>query len=521
MRRAVHIVGWIIVGLVSLQIMAYILLQIPAVQTWVARRVVSSLTKDVHGKVNVEQVYVVFFNRVLAKNFSIVSTDRTPLLDSLKKNYHQSDTLVSADEVVATFKLSGLLSKTISLRSLKIKGGVFNLQDETVHTNNLDRIFHTTTKTTGTSNPSFKLKTLSISNFRFNLNSPYRWSKKYPKVADFSDLQLKNINIKAKNIKYKNNVLEAKILNISGIDKSGFGINYFTGNVSVGPKITMIKNVRAGLRDGKSKLVADYFSMSYTNAKTFKYFTDSVILGANFRQSFLDFKTIGNLSSTMTGSSLAMYISGEVRGPVRHLRSGNLVVSSKSGNTFLSIGNVKVDGLPNAKNTIISADVNNCNTTGNDLAEIIASIDNSQKIEFLQNLTPFTKYNFSGTVKGKFDDLFAAGELSSSVGTLMLNANIKRGAKAAGRTQVEGYVDSQNFDLGAITGNRVIGDVTAKAALKVIAGGQRRVSPLQWTALGLISWFTMDTHTPTYMQKANIKMKVLMEKSSAMTQIWT
>lgn len=479
MRRAIHIISWVIVGLVSLQIMAYILLQIPAVQTWVAHRIVSSLTKDVHGKVNVEKVYIIFFNKVLAKNFSIVSTDRSPLLDSLKKNYHQSDTLVAANEIVATFKLSGLLSKTISLRSLKIKGGVFNLQDETKHTNNIDRIFRTTTKTnktTSKSNPSFKLKTLSISNFRFNLNSPYRWSKKYSKVADFSDLQLKNINIRAKNIKYKNSVIDAKILNISGIDRSGFGINYFTGNVSVGPKMTMIKNVRAGLRDGKSKLVADYFSMSYASAKTFKYFTDSVILGANFQQSFLDFKTIGNLSSTMTGSSLAMYLSGEVKGQVRHLRSSKLVVSSKSGNTFLSLGNVKVDGLPNAKNTTISADVNNCNTTGNDLAEIIASIYNSPKIEFLQNLTPFTKYNFSGTVKGKFDDLFAAGELSSSVGTLILSTNIKRGAKAEGGTQIDGYVDSQNFDLGAITGKRIIGNITAKAALKVITGGKGGVS---------------------------------------------
>jgi hypothetical protein len=78
MRRALHIAGWIVVGLVSLQIMAYILLQIPAVQTWVAHRVVNSLTKDIHGKVNVEKVYIVFFNKVLAKNFSIVSTDRTP-----------------------------------------------------------------------------------------------------------------------------------------------------------------------------------------------------------------------------------------------------------------------------------------------------------------------------------------------------------------------------------------------------------------------------------------------------------
>src|SRR5574344_627999 len=177
MRRAIHIIGWIIVGLVSLQIMAYILLQIPAVQTWVAHRIVSSLTKDIHGKVNVEKVYIVFFNKVLAKNFSIVSTDRTPLLDSLKKNYHQSDTLVAANEVVATFKLSGLLGKTISLRSLKIKGGVFNLQDETDLTNNIDRIFPTTTQTSTTSNPSFKLKSLSISNFRFNRSEERRVGK--------------------------------------------------------------------------------------------------------------------------------------------------------------------------------------------------------------------------------------------------------------------------------------------------------------------------------------------------------
>jgi hypothetical protein len=477
MRRALHIIGWVIVGLVSLQIMAYILLQIPAVQTWTAHKIVKSLTKDIHGKVNVDKVYIVFFNKVLAKNFSIVSTDRTPLLDSLKKNFHQSDTLVAANDVVVTFKLSGLLTKNISIRSIKVEGGVFNLQDETENTNNLDRIFPSTGKTS-TSNPSFKLKSLTVKDFRFNLNSPYRWDfkSKRPDVADFADLQLKGINVKAKNIKYKNSTLDANILNISGTDKSGFGINYFTGKVTVGPKLTMIKNVRAGLGRGKSKLIADYFSMGYSNAHTFKYFTDSVVLGARFRQSFLDFKTIGSIAPAMVGSSLAMYLSGEVRGTVRHLRSNKLIVSSKSGQTFLSIGNVRVDGLPDAGNTVISGDVNSCTTTGSDLAEVIASIDNSQKIAFLQNLTPFTKYNFSGNVSGKFDNLFAQGELSSAIGVIWLSTRIKRGEAAGGGTQVEGYVDSQNFDLGAMTGNRLLGSVTAKAVMKVNTGGKGGVS---------------------------------------------
>ena len=477
MRRAMNIIGWIVVGLVSLQIMAYILLQIPAVQTWTAHKIVKSLTKDINGKVNVERVYIVFFNKVLAKNFSIVSTDRTPLLDSLKKNYHQSDTLVAAGDVVVTFNLSGLLSKNIKIRSVKIEGGVFNLQDETKETNNLDRIFPSSGKTSK-SNPSFKLKSLIVKDFRFNLNSPYRWNEgeKRSNVADFSDLQLSHINIKAKNIKYKNNTLEAKVLNISGADKSGFGINYFTGDVSVGPKLAMIKNIRAGLGRGKSKLVADYFSMGYSNARTLKYFTDSVVLGAMFRQSYLDFQTIGSLTPTMTGSSLAMYLSGEVRGTVRHLRSSKLAVSSNTGQTFITLGNTKIDGLPDARNTVIYAEVNNCNTSGSDLAEIIASIDNSQKIAFLQNLTPFTKYNFSGRVSGKFNDLLADGELTSNIGTIWLSASIKRGNTTGGGTQVGGYVDSQNFDLGAITGNRSLGSVTAKAALQINTGRKGGVS---------------------------------------------
>ena len=88
--------------LVSLQVAALIVLQFPKVQTKLGQKIVGSVSESINGKLSVGKIYFVFFNRLIINDISLVSTDRSPLLDSLKANYGQSDTLLACRKLSVT-----------------------------------------------------------------------------------------------------------------------------------------------------------------------------------------------------------------------------------------------------------------------------------------------------------------------------------------------------------------------------------------------------------------------------------
>ena len=471
MRRALKITGWILLSLIALQITLYLLLKIPAVQTWVARKAIASLTKDVRGKVSIGKVYMVFFNKVMAKDFSIVSTDKTPLLERLKKEYGQSDTIVSVKDISVSFSLKGLINKEKHIRAIKIDGGVFNLQEEIDSLANLDRIFNLTKDTAPKKKSSFcaYIKKLSVKNFRFTLNNPVKEPHFQTNgLTDFCNLKVRDINVEAKNIIYKNGTLSAEVENISGTDKGGFKIGYLSGTLTVGAKKTILREMRLG--DGKTKLTADYLSMSYYNARSLKYFTDSVVMGIKLKKgSYFNLATIGRISPNLTGTRLAFSLKGEVKGAIRHLKSKRLDVISKSGKSSVALKNIVLDGLPDSRKAVAHIDVERITTSGRDLSDIISSIKNRDGIEFLENLTPSAIYTYSGTLDGHFKDFTTDGLLTSEAGILGIKADVGVGEEFGG-IQISGYADAKDIDLKALTGNNNLGLFTGEASLSLQSG---------------------------------------------------
>ena len=80
----------VLVALLTIQVATLIILQFPRVQTFVAQTVTGAISEKANGDINVGKVYIVFFNKILVKDVSIVSNERSPLLDSLKSNFGYS-----------------------------------------------------------------------------------------------------------------------------------------------------------------------------------------------------------------------------------------------------------------------------------------------------------------------------------------------------------------------------------------------------------------------------------------------
>ncbi len=449
--------------LVSLQVAGLIVLQFPFVQTRIGQKAVASVSDKINGKLSVGNIYFVLFNKIIIKDISLVSTDRTPLLDSLKSNYGQSDTLLACRKLSVTFDPVNLLKLDIKLKTVTLSDGVFNLQNEKDRMTNLDRIFNlqkdTPKDTTKKGSLNLLANTLKLNNFRFTYNTPDRLDDRGDSIINFSNLDVKKIYINISDVHLKEDTIYACINNVTAVDKSGFTLKALRGNARVSGTETLISDLY--LADNYTVCNAQYFYMKYTSPKDLNDFTQRVVLGANFKDTYLNFHTIGRIAPSMYRSNLAFYINGEVSGPVCNLRTNKLVVTSESGQTFIETS-ARVMGLPDVERTMAVAEVKRSSTTCADLATIVASINNTPKIKFLANLSPFVQYRFKGNLMGLLDDFVAKGVINSVAGKIetdLLFRNEPDGSR------FDGTIASENLDLGRVLSNKMLGEVSMNANL--------------------------------------------------------
>ncbi len=458
----------ILITLVAVQAAGYIALQFPAVQTWGAKRIIGLLSENIDGKIDIGKIHIVFFNRFIIQDISITSTETSPHLDSLKRLYHQSDTLLSCRKLSVTLSPAELLKLKIKLSAVKIERGVFNLQNEGDSLTNLSRIFRIDRNrqkdTTKKSSLNLLANSLRIKDFRFTLNNPDKYVTKGDSTINFSDLSISDIDVNLNNIRIERDTLFGTVKNISGTDKSGFRLATLKCDVEVSGTEARLKNLL--LEDEYSQINAHYFSMRYSSPKDLSDFVNSVILGADFDNSYLNFKTIGKIAPVFQDSRLAFFFTGEVKGPVANIRTPSLTITSESGQTVMDVG-VKLIGLPDVPQTMALAKVNSCHTTSQDIARIVSSIHDSPESPFFSMLAPHIRYDFQGGFAGLLNDFVANGEITSTAGDINIDVLLKSEKEKNGML-LQGKIRTLDLDVGRILSNKMIGEVSLQSSLSAL-----------------------------------------------------
>jgi hypothetical protein len=116
----------ILIILIAIQITGYIALQFPATQTLIIKEIVKVASEKIDGKIDIGKVYFVFFNKLILQDVSIVSTEKSAHLDSLKQHFNQNDTLLHCGKLSVSLKNSDLIRLRLRLNRVFIEDGLFN-----------------------------------------------------------------------------------------------------------------------------------------------------------------------------------------------------------------------------------------------------------------------------------------------------------------------------------------------------------------------------------------------------------
>ncbi len=454
--------------IVGIQMAIVVMLQFPYVQTSIIEKITDKVSEKIDGKISIDKVYILFFNKVILSNVSIVSTQQNQLLDSLKKHYNHTDTLLHCKKLSLTFAPSDLAKLSIRIKKIALEKGQFNLFTEKERYSNLDRIFKRDKNRIKDTTKKLDLKmfatALKLSDFKFRLNNPLKQTFKGDSIINFADLDISNIYVDINNVKLEEDTLYATVQNIKGTDKSGFKLNALNGNLKIWNKEALITDLV--IKDAYSTVRGKYFYFKYNDSKDFTDFINLVEMGLDSRDSYLSFKTIGRITPSLYRSNLGIYINGVVSGPVKDLRSESITVTSVTGQTFLDFS-VRLIGLPDVRSTMAIAQINNGYTTTNDISRIISSINNTPKKEFFNKLSPFEHYNIYGTLAGLLDDFVGNLDIQSSAGNAKIDLLFRNEPGGKGQ-YFNGKIITDEFNIGRVIQVPILGNATLDASVEAV-----------------------------------------------------
>ncbi len=424
-------------------------LQFPGLQTRIAQRVVAAIEPGLNGKIEVGRISIVFFNKIMAYDVSVTG--------------ESGDTLAALAKLSVTVSPGELLKGNLTVERLLLEDGCFNFIQEKPHYSNLNRIFNYFPTPDSLKKPfrmpDMSVNELTLKKMRFSMLSQYKDTVTYtPGTMDFNNLSVSNINARFNRIRIEDNTISCRIRDLSCREQSGYELRSLAGYFTLDSSRTAIENLH--LRDAWSDIHAGYLSFGYNSGKDLNDFVNRIVLGADFDNAVLDFRSLGYFASSLQGNGTVLTISGEVTGPVRRLRTDDLMVTSKDS-TLIHIG-ADITGLPDIDRTMFDLDIKRISTVSPELSDIVAAF--SHKANTIHKFIPYTRVNLSGELKGTLYDLSSNGEITSSDGDIAYSAQMIRDS-VLNSTDLSTTLNVSGLDIGKLVNNDLFGEVDLTAGL--------------------------------------------------------
>ena len=451
----------------SLLFSGWILLQIPAVQTSIARKAVEVLGDAVNGRIEFSKVHIKPFTALVLKD--VVLIDKNPVIgwDGAK-----IDTVANARSIVITLSLKGLRSgRAIHVKRLNVSDGSFSLaKDE--RGSNISRFFVKSGEKKDRKPMKLRLNAdrVNIRNFRFRLLNRNKEAPLREYGIDWKNLDVTAHTLRARNISYADGIVHGDVDMLSASERSGYRILKMSGEPTVGKDRTSIRNLH--LIDCWSDISMSEYAMEYSGIASFSKYIDEVVMTGLIHDSRIDFKSISYFAPSLRKMKTAVELkNAEVHGPVSDMTISGFnfheMFSDVSG-----LANGRLSGLPSSVSMTMDFSLERFSFTTKGLGTFVRGFAPSAAID-LSRFAPDARLTFNGNAKGTLNRLDVDGILSSSMGSVASDAQLRNLTAKGKAIEIEGKVSTRNLDVGELTGIKQLGDVTMRSTLDMTLGKGR------------------------------------------------
>lgn len=426
----------------------FIALQLPGVQTYLAKKGAKYLSKELNTKVDIKSIYIEPFRSIVLEDLYVQDMDKDTLLFTSKFK-------------VDIAKLS-FSQRKIYVRKIEINRGRFFLKEYKDKTNLTFIInYFDSGQATDEKEPSgepydlrfneISIKGLGFKYKNFEATEPV-------KGVNFDDVDLQNLNATLYDLDFTHHLFKAAVRNLSFREKSGFVVNELSTDAVV--DTTQMEFKRLNLVTPHSR-IRNYLLMRYQSFDDFNDFINKVYVYGNLKGATVDSKDIGYFTEEIDNIKMNMRvgITGKLSGLVNNIRARGC--SLKAGQATFIRGDFDIIGLPDADNAIMKLRIAQLATNKKDANLVLKQIV-GEKDMIPDFLDKFGNVYFNGSVTGGFYHFTTKGEFKTHLGRVLSDVNLNINGKGA----IKGNVRAIDFNLGELLDQEsLIGRTTLSANL--------------------------------------------------------
>lgn len=461
------------------------LIRTTPVQTFLAQKATSFLSEELRAKISVEELAIVFVDRVALLGVEIQdqNADTLASLGTLYVNLRGFDLFQGIWEIESLILEEGHVHL-----NREPQNGIFNYQF-------LIDYFTPEEPTTEPQKLELAVDKIELNNIHFKYDDLRKERTDFG--IDWNHLNMSNVQLKVRSFSAENNVFQGKIKHLSTQDHSGFDLHNLVGDFTLSSKGLNVQNLQVSTP--QTDLDLPKFALEMNQLSDFNTFEDSVRFNCKMNASTVSMLDISYFAPALEGMNQLVDIKTKLTGKTKSLYFTELKLSTGEKTTIE--GDIFVPDFANIENEIFEENIKYAYIYVPDI-EAIRLPKNSKTAQLdlgkeMKNLKFFEldKVHMHGGINS-FD--FEGKTIETELGVVEVNNKVffTKKSDSLYHFQSGKYnqkdIKIQEFALGEMLEDSVLGDITAELSIK---GRTDFSSIILDSVYGDIYSFTLDQYT--------------------------
>ena len=423
---------------------SWLILQSPAVQTYLTQKLAQELSKELNTNITVQGVSVSFFNKLILKDVLIED--------------QKHDSLLFVHELVAGIDSFSLKKRYVSINQLKLQQTCLNVNTDSTGLPNYQFLLDLFGKKDTAKTDSLRAGyDFVINKFDFNdAKIKYAYADSTGAHQIFLDdisFGVSEIKVLAENIGFRINKFELN-------DQKEFKLEDFSANFLSTPDSLIITQLHSKTPHSEITEANLYVDKSKIGSEhDFK----KLKVNIDLKKSVVSLKDVGLLVPSLKGMDENIEVSGQASGNLADLKGKNIELSIRE-NTRLAF-DIRLSGLPDIENTYMHIDLKQSFADLNELSQVKLPDDFPlTQLKLPSQLIRAGVIEYNGNFTGFLSDFVAYGTFKSKWG--VLTTDISFVPSAGEKLKMNGKLKTVNFQLGELVQSDILDNITFNGDVK-------------------------------------------------------
>ncbi|MFR9603491.1 MAG: translocation/assembly module TamB domain-containing protein [Rikenellaceae bacterium] len=370
---------------------------------------------------------------------------------------YQPDTLLYLSDVELFVSKVSISSKQINIGSGSVKGGQLNLRQMQDSVLNLKQIIERLTpETPAAKTLVLSFDNLSVEDFDVSLDMLTHRNPEYG--VDYGDMAMEGLVAEVGNLTIDGPTIYTTIKSFAFRERSGFELIDMSGSLYLSNGVISIEG--ASMESRYSQINLPHVMVVGTSWPDYKNFIEDVDMDVRVQNSILSSDDVAYFAPRLRDWGLTIYdLDLAVDGTVDDMNIDIANSIFEEGSALAA--DIHITKLPDIKNSYITAKVKECMANPTDIENIYTSIVGREFSEaVLQKIYKLDDLRYSADFEGTFANFAANLDASSSIGMVHSSVTMSEGRN------MEGYIEAEDLNVGALIDVADIGAVTLKTELR-------------------------------------------------------